>query len=239
MSKFRPFRRSWKFIVIWMVLLAVALTQKGRDFCSSRQDNLCEEILADLTTAKVFFQNYGLYIVAAVVLLLILKPLLRLSSREDKSTPGFKNCPWQYDKEIIKLTGRVEKVFYNPWQEKLKRKITDIYRNITKNDDQTYRNIHQRFLISSPQLRNGELMMVEHNPKFGKVSLSKGTWLVIQGEYIHRRSRRRGTFGNSYTFYGRMHSTYEPKGFIRPLGRKAPNLTNKVIEVVSRQSQID
>lgn len=237
MSKFRrSFRRSWKFIAIWMGLIALVLTQKFRDLCSGSQENLCKDTSAAISSIGVFLGNYASYLLAAAVGLLLIKLVLHIANREDKTIPGFKNYPWKYDKEVIKLTGRVEKVLHNRWQEKLKRKFTDIYRTITNNNDQTYRNLHQRFLISSPQLRKGELMLIEHNLKFGKISLSKGTWLSIQGEYIHRRSKRHGRFGNSFTFYGRIHSTYEPKGYIRPLGKKAAVLSSTTVEVVSRNN---
>jgi len=237
MSKFRrTFRRSWKFIAIWFGLLAIAITQKGKSFCQNRTDNLCEDIALAAHSSISFVEEYSIAILSVAIVLLIIRVVSPLFSSENKKEDGFKNYPGQYDKQLIQLTGKVERIFYNSIREKLKRKSTDLIRTMTKNSDQTFRHIHQRFLVSSPMLRKNELLLVEHNPNFGKASIKKGQWLQLQGEYIHRRSQRRSSFGKGLTFYGRIHSTYSPKGYIRPLGRKQPMLLNKVVEVVPQSN---
>lgn len=137
----------------------------------------------------------------------------------------FALSPEEYDGSIIKIRGQITRVLENSTKEYLVRKSVDIYRTITGDGDRSGRYIHQRFLIVSPALFQGESIIVYHNVKFGKIKITPGRWLEIKGEYIHpelnsKKNRK----------YGLIHYTHEPKGFIKVL-KKAPRreLASKVV----------
>jgi hypothetical protein len=157
--------------------------------------------------------------------------------RKDNLVPGFRNQPWKFTDKTINFYGKVEYILKDHFSEKLKRKITDKYRTITNNDDKAFRYIHQRFLVSSPQLRPGERLMVHHNVEFGKVNVKKGKWVHLQGKYAHSVSSKRTLFGRKKTYYGRLHYTHEPKGYIKVLPSKPQALGIRPVVVVERNAQ--
>lgn len=223
----RQLRGKWKVIAIWLPLLSVALLWRLVRHCDQRKDGLCEAAL-DYTLAFVTFIDNNLLLVIPILLSLPVCYFAYLKlTEEDKTVPGFKNFPEQFDKRIIRLVGKVEYVLSDKLTEKLKRRGTDIYRTMTNNEDKANRYVHQRFLISSPLLQRGERLMVHHNTSFGKLRLRKGLWVDVQGEYIHKPSKRRkGT-----THYGLMHHTHKPKGSARVLKGKPHNVKGKKVKV--------
>ena len=130
--------------------------------------------------------------------------------------------PENYNKSIIKLYGKVDRVIPDKTGEKVKRFLIDRYRSATNNTDPVGRYIHQRFLIKSPVLKKGESLLVLHNIKFGKEKLKRGAWLELQGEYLHKTSVVRLKNSTYSTWFGRLHYTHKPKGFLRVL-KKPPS----------------
>lgn len=128
--------------------------------------------------------------------------------------PDFSINPANYDKQVVHVFGKIEKVLKDQQSEKLKRKLTDLVRSATNNPDQASRFIHQRFFISSPQLKNGENIIIFNNEKYNKLKLKKGYWVLVKGEYVHSTSRKRTAFGWKNNFYGLIHHTHAPEGEI-------------------------
>lgn len=212
MGKFRRAARSrWRLISTWSLLGLFAIYYQSQQYCQSLQEVTCEQIAEEI----------GFYLTALFV---VLFPLLGyLTYRRifaHKLNPGFKNEPWKYNHKTIQLVGKVKYIFPNPLGIKANRRLKDWFRKVIDNRDPTSRYIHQSFLITSPALRWREQLMVYHNIKFGKVSLRRGKWVTIQGVYNHQLTFRRSFFGKRATFYGRMHYTHLPKGFINVLSKR-------------------
>lgn len=177
----------------------------------------------------------------------LIVPLVLVRRRINKRAlldQSFKAQPHNYDKKIIKLTGRVERVFNVSFGEKMRRRTTKLVRKITGSTDQTGANIQQRFLISSPQLKWAEPIFVIHNVSFGKLALRRGAWFEVQGEYLHQRSPRRNPwrrlFLGAQTHYGKLHCTHEPKGYIHRVGRPSKKALALVpVEIVEPKARRD
>ena len=133
----------------------------------------------------------------------------------DKS---FRTHPEYFNRRSILVRGKVKRIFGNKFSEKLKRKITHLRRKLFGSKAYKHRHIHQRFLIAGPELRGGKMLMIHHNTSFGKVKLKRGCLVEVKGIYVHRQSYTRGFFGiKRKTFYGLVHHTHEPVGYVRVL----------------------
>lgn len=124
----------------------------------------------------------------------------------------FRDRPWEYNRTYIELFGQVEHLFQNDTSYVVKRKITNLYRNLTKDGNHAGRHVHQRFLLSSPQLVKNENILVINNTDFKSDPIKKGDWVSIKGEYIHDL-RHDGK--KSKNFYGRLHYTHDPVGWVK------------------------
>lgn len=129
----------------------------------------------------------------------------------------FSAKPESFNKSIIKFYGKVDRVIPDKTGEKFKRFLIDRFRTATNNPDPVGRYIHQRFLVKSPVLKKDESLLVLHNIKFGKERLKRGAWLELQGEYLHKTSIIRTKNSRYSTWFGRLHYTHKPKGFLRVL----------------------
>ena len=134
----------------------------------------------------------------------------------DSQLGAFALRPWEKNRQVVRVYGQVFKVFSNKKRERLKRKAVDVYRTILRNDDPKGRYLHQRFLLSSSYLKDGELLFVVHALSAGKKDLKPGAWVDVQGEYIHRTVASRDAEGKQKeSFYGVLHFTHLPKGHLR------------------------
>ena len=206
-------RNRRKLITIWVLLASLALwSWVSRQYSDTAQlEQQVEEIIRYL----VYF------FIAAAILFAARLFYTRRQNIKTSSLGGFKYKPWNYDRDIISLVGQVEHVFPNTVDHRIKTKVTDVVRSITKDHDPSGRYIHQRFLISSPLLKKGNNLMVTHNTQYGKLPIKKGKWLDISGVYLHSRAKTRTAFGKSkLTFYGKLHYTHKPKGKIQILPEK-------------------
>jgi len=146
-------------------------------------------------------------LLAAAFALAVRRRLLR--PRPAPGVPdGFADQPWRFDGATLELNGEVQRVMSDSAAEGLRRWLVDKLRNLTGSTKTSYRYSHQRFLVRSPALRRGQTLLVEHNVRYGRIELSPGAEVALRGEYIHK------TFGGRY-FYGRVHKTHPPKGYLR------------------------
>lgn len=157
--------------------------------------------------------NYILPTVALFLIFILLGRVVRVVKlwRYARCDSGFCEEPWRFDNKIVTVVGSIEHIFSNSLYEKLKRKARDAFRDWTNNPDSKGRYVHQRFLLKSPALRRGQCILVEHNIEHGKVSIRSGQIVEVRGEYLH--TVRPG----SRHFYGRIHFTHAPKGFLKRL----------------------
>lgn len=145
---------------------------------------------------------------------------------------SFRDMPWLYDHKVIKISGRIEKVFTTHLTDKIIQSLRHNYRVLIADQDHRGRHEHQRFLISSPQIQLGSCVFISHNTSFGKVDgLQPGSWVEIQGEYIHRTVKQKGVFGPKFTYYGFIHRTYAPN-YIKLLSDKPDVKALGNVEVV-------
>ena len=183
-------RRRTKNKIGFLVLLAFALGALGG-------------------ASAEFPRRAAALIAAAIVALLLLRRLFRPRPIRTAGVPeGFADRPWLFDGAEIELQGRVERIFTDTAAEGMRRKIVHAIRNLTGSNNAVGRFSHQRFLMSSPALRSGHAVMVEHNLRYGKLPLAAGAEVELRGEYLHK------TFRGRY-FYGRIHKTHAPYGYLR------------------------
>jgi hypothetical protein len=208
----RALRRRRTIITIVVGLLLVIVYLKLQQLCVAR--GVCSGTAED----RHFIAQMALLFLGVIALLSVPFVLYaRAKHKRERGLTGFKHRPWEYDRKVIVVIGSVEIVFRTYLQEKLKRKAVDLWRKLTANNDPGGRFTHQRFLITSPMLKPGKRLMVYHNISYGKLSLKKGVWLRIQGEYIHHRGLEWTWFGKRLAFYGRVHKTHVPSGSIEVL----------------------
>lgn len=226
----RQLRGRWKVLAIWLPLLGFAMLWRLAKHCDKRTDGLCERTL----DSTIFFVTYLSDNALTFAILFSLIPIsywaYSFLTKEDKSTPGFKNFPEDYDKRSIRLIAKVEYILNDSLGETIKRKSSGLLGG--KNSD-----VRQRFLVSSPMLRKGEKLLIYHNVAYGKLKLKPGKWLDIKGEYVHQTSTKKSLWRKKPTLYGLVHLTYEPKGFVKVVKQKPANLERMVVKVAERISQ--
>jgi len=213
---FRQMMRRRRLFNVLIFGGVVFLFTKFHVLCKHSQYVLCVEPWSGAATVELF-RIIRPYLAALIVLVACLLFFKRASKRALALEGGFKAFPEQFDGEVVELKGTVVRVLDDSVGEHLKRGMTDMYRTWTKDPNNANRHIHQRFFVESPDLKNGESIFVHHNTKFGKVTLSRGTKVHVKGEYAHRVGSRRGWFGRRKTYYGRVHFTHPPKGFLELL----------------------
>lgn len=194
-------------MVIYGVVIAVAMLYKISGEIDL--DIFVEDLIAGATIAALF----------AVFLFIVFVIISRRRNSTRNQLKDFPNAPWLYDRSNVEITGTVELVFSTATSKRLETFFIDTLRSLTLSRDNSGRTNHQKFLLSSPGLRKGERLLIVHNEQFGAVPIKKGAWISVRGEYVHRRSPRKALFGTKLTFYGLVHFTHEPKGFVKPIGR--------------------
>jgi hypothetical protein len=205
-------RSAPKILKVWAFLCLVALIYWIKSLVGEGQDAIAVVNEFAFSILPIF----ALVFLTIAVVVFFAKYRARKINREifPIEKPDFAFHPANYDKEVVHVFGKIVRVLEDESSEKLKRKLTDIVRTATKNPDQASRFIHQRFFISSPQLKSGENIIVFNNEKYNKLKLKKGYWVLVKGEYVHSVSRKRTAFGWKDNFYGLIHHTHPPEGDI-------------------------
>lgn len=152
---------------------------------------------------------------AGVLLGILVYRRVRKTRPNDRS---FKTRPDLFDGKFIELEVKVIKVIGDSYRERIRRATQAFLRKLLADRDDSYCHIHQRFLVTSCDLRFGGRLMVHHNTKYGSLNLKKGSRLRLKGEYIHRRRYIRTRWGGRRSYYGLLHKTHKPKGFVKVVG---------------------
>ena len=214
-KRFRSYlKRNSRFLAIWAILLILAIISQVNIFISEHSS---EEIASVILILKI-----ACTLVVCGIILLVAIHVLKERHYRKNPNKTFKEQPWLFDRKSLTICGEIERVFRTDIWRKVRQYLTHLYRKLILDHDPSFRYDHQRFLMSSPQLKPGERIMISHNTSFGKIALKEGAWVKVCGEYIHRRGRTRGFWGASLTFYGLVHKTHEPLGYVRILEDK-PN----------------
>lgn len=166
---------------------------------------------------NIFIERY-FFICLILFFSLLISTWLRLRHVKLKDCDScFRDNPGSFHEHYIACYGKVERVLKDRFSYLVKRYIKNAVFSILKISSSKGRFEHQRLIITSPQLRRNETLLVTHNVKFGRIATKRGDWVKICGEYIHRQGFCKGFWGSSRTFYGLVHNTHEPFGFIRVL----------------------
>ena len=170
--------------------------------------------------SDIYIGQY-VFIVAALLISLLLSFWLRYRFGTGKHQEGsFRDNPAQFHNSYVACYGKIERIFKDSFSYRLKRNLKNVVCEILRLSTTRGRYEHQRFIITSPQFRSHETILITHNVKFGKVSLHTGDWVKLCGQYIHRQGYRKGFWGVGRTFYGLIHGTHEPFGFLRVLDQE-------------------
>lgn len=197
---------------LWPFLILIGLMYYAGFDPSSSEDYDSLNQTSDLILTKILPLIVGTFAVFLVYFVISTIRARRINSEKSANREfSFKDRPWEYNRMFIELTGRVEYVFKNDPSFVFRRKMTDIYRTITKDENHAGRHVHERFLLSSPQLAPNEKVMIINNTRFDRERVKAGDWISVKGEYLHdlRHDNRK-----SKNFYGKLHYTHEPKGYV-------------------------
>lgn len=192
-----------RFLFIWTLIILLGFVGYLARLCQQNNYFFCD--------VEQFGPREAVLILGVVFILIFTPKLIGslFSGLFYRRRPGsFTDDPHLYHKKVVALQGYVVHILENNAAEVVKRKVTDTYRNIVGDSDERGRFIHQRFLMNSPQLRKGQILLVEHNINYGKLPLKKGQLVRVQGEYIHTENNKNDRY------YGRIHFTHAPIGGI-------------------------
>jgi len=207
----RQLRRRRKIIIIWSLLGLLAVGHRAFKYCENNNSLICSLTTEDVLLGAILF---GLLVLAISIVVAVTRTARSRRSRRDG---GFKNEPWTFDNASIEISGRVQRILENSAGDDLRRHATNLIRTVTKSKDHSGRHINQRFLLSSPGLRNNEQLLVVVNTAFGKHRLREGAWVRVRGAYIHNQAKRKGLFGAKLSVYGLLHKVHTPHGFLHIL----------------------
>ena len=173
-------------------------------------------------------------VIPIVLLYFVVRFLLKRKSSlfSIKSLKSFRNTPLLYDQRVIKIIGRVEKVFTTHLTDEVIQSMRHDYKVLIAEDDHFGRHDHQRFLLSSPQMQFGSCVFVSRDTALGQVDgLQPGCWVEVQGEYLHRTMKQKGIWGPQFTYYGLIHQT-DASNYIKLLSDKPDVKALGDVEVV-------
>lgn len=119
----------------------------------------------------------------------------------------FFHRPDLFDRRVVELEGTIVRVLSNSFAEIVRRKFRNWVYSRLKIRSSRGRFVHQRFLLSLPEGRRGDTILVEHNIRFGRLRLRRHSTVRVRGEYIHRSATR--------FRFGKIHKTHAPIGAIR------------------------
>ncbi len=201
--------KLWPILIILAVLYSIGFDVGSRDDLDSLNQvssNILHLVLSSFFFIFIFIAFYSI--------VSILRARKYNQTNSEKLEKSFRDMPWQYNRMVVELHAQVEYVFKNDFSYVLKRKVNALVRDLKNDPSHNSRHVHQRILLSSPQLRKGENFILIHNTKFGKLKLKKGAWILVKGEYIHDIQKNRSKKSH---YYGKLHYSHEPVGCVNPL----------------------
>ena len=146
---------------------------------------------------------------------------------------NFRDEPERFDRKLIKMQGRVERVSRVRKRDLIRRALYRWFAAIFGLEAPPIMPSHQRFFLSSPQLQRGEWVLVLHNAHGKPLALKPGMWIEVQGEYLHVTVKKGGVFGRRSNRYGRIHFTHPPKGSIAPIKADPKGISQRPVELVN------
>ncbi len=204
--------KLWPIIIIFTALYYLGINP----FSTSSAQNIeyySAELFSFIILLFLLFSFIGVFYF--IFLVVNKSPITQSNIKKS----DFTNSPGKYSKSIIQFSARVEVYFPDPFNIRIKKFGVHLFRNLTKQDNHIGRYYHQRFLISSPILKEGERIIVLHNTKYGWLKLNSGDWIQLRGEYLHNENTNSKNDGRKVHFYGKIHYTHDPLGFIKKLSR--------------------
>lgn len=182
----------------------------------------------------IFLKRYILICLGLGLLLLFSFWLKNRFGSGSQDPKPFRDSPSSYHKKYIVCYGQISRILKDRFSYNLRRLIKNFICTVFRVSSYRGRYEHQRMIVVSPQLRRQETLLITHNIKFGKIPIKCGDWIEVSGEYIHRPGYRRGFWGVSRTYYGLVHNTHEPLGYIKILEKQPADETIGDIVVVER-----
>lgn len=181
--------RLWPFLIFFSLLYSIGFDPSSSDDYDS---------LNELSFQILLYLSIAAGCCAVVYMILYFVDMIgsggdntdELENREF----NFKDSPESYDRMTVQLTGKVEHVLRN------------------NDDNLAGRPSHERFILSSPQLRPNQRLLIINNLSFNGIRVRVGDWLEVRGEYLHEVT---DFYGRDRYFYGKLHFIHHPRGFIR------------------------
>lgn len=257
----RAFLRTLKVAKLWLFMCALALLHWLRKNTHLRTVDAWEALFADILNYIKLAVLFTVPAILLFLLIRILAgglaalreqfalrsmrasdgpsylPSADAASLPEVASPlrpaNFRDEPERFDRKVIRMQGRVERVSRLRKRDLIRRYIARWFAALFGSSAQPVAPSHQRFFLSSPQLRKGEWMLVLHNAQGKPLALKRGMWIEVQGEYLHITIQKGGLFSRRSNSYGRIHFTHPPKGSIAPIKADPKGVAQRKIEVVS------
>lgn len=163
--------------------------------------------------------------VVCIVITLVCLLFLNLIYKKRRSAGSFCYNPWLYDRKIVEIEGVVSKIIYPRLKDRISKYFINIFRNLVGDGNQAGRNLHLRFFIKSDSLVRGERLLVLYNLRFGQLNIKVGDKVIIKGQYIDSKRRRKDILSkmlyfSPFHYYGLLHYVHPPKGHVRIKDKK-------------------
>lgn len=203
----------WKVGYPWVIMLSLALLYTTYEKIQS----IGEEGVSIIIDIAAGCFVIALFVFIIRILFVFYKKIPQPAVNGGLRQENFSHQPWLYNKRIIILTARVERVIDFEMLGVLRRLVEHFKWVISSKEEPYLPRFYRRILLSSPSLESGQLITLFLDRALGRVNYSLGTWLQVQGQYIDQKSILYGFWGSRLTFYGGIYNPYGHNGFVRVL----------------------
>lgn len=220
----------WKIGAPWVIMFSLAILYSLYQWVES----LGEEEVSIIIDIVVIGGALALLVLLIRSLYSLYKKIPQPLAVKGLRQEVFSDQPWLFNKRIIIITAKVERVINFELLGAIRRLIEHLKWVISNQEVPYIPRYYQRVLLSSPKLESGQYITLFIDRGVGKNHYTPGVWLEIQGQYIDQKSFLYGFWGSSLTFYGGIHTLPGNNGSIKVLGTNLKPEEVKDIEVLPR-----
>jgi hypothetical protein len=207
-----------KTLAVFLLLLLLSAYQWFRSACAGVD---CEAVASNLTVALAGVGGLVLFVWLAAL-------LFRYHNYARAVRDGaFSVVPERYDRSVITLVGKVDRVL----DEGVAQPKKGFFSRKDTQAESPRSSSRLRFLVTSPQLKKGERLLIVHRVSEATVRLAPGAWLEVRGVYEHSIDFGHSAGARTRPLYGRVSKTEPPHGFLRVLRAKPELRTRREVSV--------
>ena len=180
-------------------------------------ESLSEEFFSAIIDISVIIGGIALLVVLGRVIAYFFKKIPKPSVIDGLREEVFSHQPWLYNKRVIVITAKVERVIDAELLGVARRAFEHFKWALSSQETPYIPRFYQRVLLSSPHLEGGQFITLFHDRANGKFNYSPGAWLEVQGQYIDQKPLIYGFWGSRLTFYGGIYNAYGLHGYVKAI----------------------